>query len=129
MHTALCLPTQIMSSSQRLHISEPLKLGDFDVRNRNVMASLTRNRSVPTTVPNEVNFEYYIQRAKGGCGLIMSEGTLISPQGTEWPNAPGIWSEEHVEAWKKITDGVHEAGALMFCQVSRSSRLSYTFSI
>lgn len=99
------------------NITDPLKLGDLVVRNRNIMASLTRNRSVPTNVPNEANLEYYIQRAKGGCGLIMSEGTLVSQQGTEWPNAPGIWSEEQVGGWKLITDGVHQAGALIFCQV------------
>lgn len=81
------------------------------------MASLTRNRSLPTTVPNDANVEYYTQRAKGGCALIMAEGTLISQQGTEWPHAPGIWSEEHVDGWKKVTDSVHDAGALMFCQV------------
>lgn len=114
----LYLSRRTMSTqSQRPHLSEALKVGDLTLRNRNVMASLTRNRSVPTNVPNEYNFEYYTQRAQGGCALIMSEGTLISQQGTEWPNAPGIWSEEQVAAWKKITDSVHSAGALMFCQV------------
>lgn len=95
------------------------------------MASLTRNRSAipPTTVPNDVNLEYYTQRAKGGAALILTEGTLISRQGTEWPYAPGIWSDEQVLGWKKITDGVHAAGALMFCQVCSvrgSDRVSLT---
>lgn len=88
------------------------------------MASLTRNRNVPTNVPNDVVLEYYVQRAKGGCALILTEGTLISQQGTEWPNAPGIWSEEQVQAWKKVTDAVHDAGALMFCQVGGFLRMS-----
>lgn len=61
--------------------------------------------------------EYYTQRARGGAGLIMSEGTLVSQQGTEWPNAPGIWSDDHVAAWKTVTDSVHAMGSLMFCQV------------
>lgn len=78
------------------HLSSSLQLGDLTLRNRNVMASLTRNRSVPTTVPNDVNKEYYTQRAAGGAGLILAEGTLISQAGTEWPHAPGIWSEDHV---------------------------------
>lgn len=99
------------------HILSPLKLGDLNLRNRVVMASLTRNRSAPDTVPNDYNLEYYTQRAQGGAGLILSEGTLIAPQGTEWPYAPGIWSEDHVSGWKKVTDNVHQAGALMFCQV------------
>lgn len=82
------------------------------------MAAMTRNRNIPTNVPNDVVLEYYVQRAKGGCGLIMTEGTLIVQQGTEWPHAPGIWNEEQIQAWKKITDAVHEAGSHMFCQVS-----------
>lgn len=65
-----------------------------------------------------MNLEYYDQRARGGCGLILTEGTLISQQGTEWPYAPGIWSEDHVVAWRKVTDAVHAAGSLIFCQVS-----------
>lgn len=82
------------------------------------MASLTRNRSTNSpTVPGDANLEYYTQRAKGGAALIMTEGTLVSRQGTEWPYAPGIWSEEQVQGWKKITDSVHAAGSLIFCQV------------
>jgi 2,4-dienoyl-CoA reductase-like NADH-dependent reductase (Old Yellow Enzyme family) len=82
------------------------------------MASLTRNRSIPRTVPNEDNLEYYTQRARGGAGMILSEGTLICHQGTEWPHAAGLWEEEHVEAWKKITDAVHKEGVPIVCQVS-----------
>lgn len=77
-------------------LSSPLQLGDLTLRNRNVMASLTRNRSVPNAVPSDANKEYYTQRASGGAGLILTEGTLISQQGTEWPYAPGIWSDEQV---------------------------------
>jgi 2,4-dienoyl-CoA reductase-like NADH-dependent reductase (Old Yellow Enzyme family) len=62
-------------------LSSPLKLGPTLLRNRNVMSALTRNRSLPCDVPNEVNLEYYTQRAKGGAGLIVTEGTLISRQG------------------------------------------------
>lgn len=114
------LPTRTfttMSAPSMPHLSAPLKIGDLTMRNRNVMASLTRNRSVPDTVPNEYNLEYYAQRAKGGVGLLMSEGTLVSRQGTEWPVAPGIWSEDHVAGWRKVTNSVHQAGALIFCQV------------
>jgi 2,4-dienoyl-CoA reductase-like NADH-dependent reductase (Old Yellow Enzyme family) len=86
------------SSAAKQHLSSPLQLGDLTLRNRNVMASLTRSRSVPTNVPNDFNKEYYTQRAAGGCGLILTEGTLVSQQGTEWPNVPGIWSDEQVDA-------------------------------
>lgn len=59
----------------------PLKVGELTLRNRIVMSALTRSRSVPTSVPNEVNVEYYTQRAKGGAGLIVTEGALILQQG------------------------------------------------
>ncbi|KAJ3551865.1 hypothetical protein NM688_g4462 [Phlebia brevispora] len=104
----------------------PLKVGDLTLRNRVVMASLTRNRSVPDTVPNKYNVEYYTQRAEGGAGLILSEGTLVSPQGSVWPYAPGIWNEEHVAGWRKVTDSVHAAGSLIFCQLWHVGRAAHT---
>ncbi|GJE84576.1 alkene reductase [Phanerochaete sordida] len=112
-------------SSLTSHLSVPLALGDLSMRNRNVMASLTRNRSVPTNVPNDLNLEYYVQRAKGGCGLILSEGALVVQQGSEYPHAPGIWNEEQARAWQKITDAVHEHGALMFCQLWHLGRVAH----
>ena len=60
---------------------EPLNIGPFTLRNRVVMSALTRSRSVPANVPNDLNLEYYIQRARGGAGLITTEGTLICQQG------------------------------------------------
>jgi 2,4-dienoyl-CoA reductase-like NADH-dependent reductase (Old Yellow Enzyme family) len=69
--------------------------------------------------------EYYVQRAKGGAGLIISEGALISQQGTEWENAPGIWNKEQVIAWRKITDAVHAEGGVMFCQLWHVGRLAH----
>lgn len=107
-----------MMVSSTPNLEAPLELGQLMLRNRTAMASLTRNRSVPTNVPNEANELYYEQRAKGGCGLLLGEGTLVYQQGTEWPHAPGIWNMEQVHAWKRVTDRVHEAGGLIFCQVS-----------
>lgn len=82
----------------RPSLSSPLRIGDLLLRNRNVMASLTRNRAVPTNVPGRHIVEHYAQRARGGAGLILAEGTLVVQQGTEWPHAPGIWSDEQAEA-------------------------------
>ncbi|KAG9046172.1 hypothetical protein FS837_004927 [Tulasnella sp. UAMH 9824] len=87
------------------------------------MASLTRNRSVPTTIPNDANFEYYVQRARSA-GLVMTEGTVIVHQGTNWPNAAGIWSMEHARAWKRITDEVHNVGGKIFCQLWHTGRIA-----
>jgi len=106
----------------------PLKLGGggvVELKNRIVMSALTRDRSVPTNVPNKTNLEYYEQRAAGGTGLIVCEGTLISQQGTEWQHAPGIWNEEHVVAWRKITDAVHAHGGKIFCQLWHLGRVSH----
>ncbi|KAF8146650.1 hypothetical protein K438DRAFT_2093035 [Mycena galopus ATCC 62051] len=94
----------------------PLKLGSTTIPNRLGMSALTRNRAT-ATVPNEIMLKYYIQRAKGGAGLIVTEGVLITRQGSEWPEAPGIWEEAQVKGWKKITDAVHEAGSKIYAQV------------
>ncbi len=96
---------------------QPLKLGPLTLKNRIFMSALTRSRSVPTNVPNAINVEYYKQRAQGGAGLIVSEGVLVTQQGTEWQNAPGIWNKEQVDAWKKVTDAVHDAGSVIFAQL------------
>ncbi|KAE9396069.1 FMN-linked oxidoreductase [Gymnopus androsaceus JB14] len=96
---------------------EPLRLGSLTLRNRVFMAALTRNRSVPTNVPNDLNLEYYQQRAKSA-GLIISEAT-------EWPHAPGIWSQDQIAGWKKITDAVHKEGSFIFAQLWHLGRVSH----
>ncbi|EGO00660.1 hypothetical protein SERLA73DRAFT_50406 [Serpula lacrymans var. lacrymans S7.3] len=103
----------------------PLAIGPLTLRNRVIMSALTRSRSAPTNVPNEVNLEHYVQRARGGAGLIVTEGVLIEQQGTEWQNAPGIWSQEQVAAWKKITSAVHAEGGLIFAQLWHLGRISH----
>lgn len=85
------------------------------------MAPLTRARATRDHVPVPIMTDYYRQRA--GAGLIISEATGISPQGLGWPNAPGIWSAEHVEAWKPITRAVHDAGGLIVCQLWHMGRV------
>ncbi|KAJ6606263.1 flavoprotein NADH-dependent oxidoreductase [Mycena vulgaris] len=102
----------------------PLKLGSVTIPNRIGMSALTRNRS-SGNVPNELMKQYYDQRALGGAGLIVSEGTLITRQGTEWPNAPGIWNQAQVEGWKKITDSVHVHGSKIYCQLWHVGRASH----
>lgn len=78
------------------HLLSPLKMGDLVLKNRVILASMTRNRNL---VPQQINVEYYTQRANAG--LLLTEGTLVSQQGTEWPEAPGIYNEEQVAGWKK----------------------------
>jgi 2,4-dienoyl-CoA reductase-like NADH-dependent reductase (Old Yellow Enzyme family) len=71
---------------------EPLIIGPLKLRNRVIMSALTRSRSVPTNVPNDINLEYYVQRARGGAGLITTEGTLICQQGYFSPKDDGCLS-------------------------------------
>ncbi|CAK5282318.1 unnamed protein product [Mycena citricolor] len=102
----------------------PTKLGSVTIPNRIGMSALTRNRS-DHTVPNAIMLEYYVQRAKGGTGFIVTEGTLPSRQGTEWPNAPGIFNQEQIDGWKKIVDAVHAEGSKIYCQLLHLGRISH----
>ncbi|KAB8228873.1 alkene reductase [Aspergillus alliaceus] len=103
------------------HLLEPLKMGDQLLKNRVIMASLTRNRD---NVPREnLHAPYYSERA--GTGLIISEAALICPQGVEWTFMPGIYSLEHVQGWKKVTDAVHAQGGLIFCQLHHVGRVAH----
>ena len=101
---------------------QPLDVGALRLRNRILMAPLTRGRSTqPGSVPNEMMATYYRQRA--GAGLIISEATGISVEGLGWPAAPGVWSEEQVEGWKLTTRAVHEEGGLIVLQLWHMGRL------
>ncbi len=101
---------------------EPLKLGPYTLPNRVFMAPMTRNRA-PQTVPTEMMAVYYGQRA--GAGLIVTEGTQISPQGVGYPATPGIHNEEQVEGWKRVTDAVHDRGGHIFLQLWHVGRISH----
>ncbi|KAJ7451174.1 flavoprotein NADH-dependent oxidoreductase [Mycena latifolia] len=103
----------------------PLKLGSMTLSNRIGMGAMTRNRADMSTVPNELMKEYYLQRAIGGAGLIVNEGTLITRQGTEWPQAPGIWSKEQIAAWKTIVDAVHTTDTKIYCQLWHLGRANH----
>ncbi|MEI2385018.1 alkene reductase [Breoghania sp. JC706] len=102
----------------------PTKVGDIDVANRIVMAPLTRNRARPEDdTPFELHAEYYAQRA--GAGLIVSEGTQISPEGKGYAWTPGIYSDAQVAGWKKVTDAVHARGGKIFAQIWHVGRVSH----
>jgi 2,4-dienoyl-CoA reductase-like NADH-dependent reductase (Old Yellow Enzyme family) len=102
---------------------DPLKIGDLEVPNRIFLAPLTRNRSTgPGRVPNAMMRDYYAQRASAG--LIISEATSVAPAGVGYPQTPGVWSDEQVEGWRKIVQGVHGAGGRMFLQLWHVGRIS-----
>lgn len=103
---------------------EPYKLGSVTLSNRTVMAPLTRNRALAGLVPNPLAVDYYGQRASAG--LLISEATQISQQGQGYQDTPGIYSQEQIAGWRKVTDRVHERGGHIYLQLWHVGRISHT---
>ena len=102
----------------------PLRLGHYQVSNRIVMPPMTRSRaSQPGDVANGLMAEYYAQRASAG--LIISEGTQISPLGKGYAWTPGIYSAEQIAGWRQVTDAVHAQGGLIFAQLWHVGRITH----
>ena len=100
---------------------DPVELGSVNAPNRVLMAPLTRGRATREHVPTARMAIYYAQRASAG--LIISEATGITLEGSGWPYAPGLWSDEQVEAWKPVTTAVHEAGGRIVAQLWHMGRI------
>ena len=113
------LPTTISP-----HLLSPFDLRGLPLRNRVVMAPLTRGRAGTTRVPNDLMLEYYMQRASAG--LIISEATTISEQGIGWVDSPGIYNEEQVAGWATITAALHGRGTPIFLQLWHCGRASHS---
>jgi N-ethylmaleimide reductase len=104
----------------------PVQLGALSLLHRVVMAPLTRSRSVqPNSVPGDLMREYYQQRASNG-GFIITEATNISLTSRGWLGAPGLYTNEQVEGWRKIVAAVHAKGGHFFAQLWHSGRSSHT---
>jgi 2,4-dienoyl-CoA reductase-like NADH-dependent reductase (Old Yellow Enzyme family) len=101
---------------------EPLRMGELVLPNRIIMAPMTRARSGSERVPNALMASYYTQRASAG--LIISEATVVTPQGIGYANTPGIWSEAQVDGWRQITRAVHAAGGRIVLQLWHVGRIS-----
>lgn len=80
----------------------PIRVGNVALKHRVVLAPLTRFRNSKTHTPNDLVVEYYKQRAGNGGGLLITEATFISAMAGGYPGAPGIFSQEQVEGWKKV---------------------------
>jgi len=105
------------------NLFSPVEVGPLLLRNRVVMAPLTRSRAGRGNVPNQLNALYYAQRASAG--LIISEATQISPEGQGYISTPGIYSAEQVEGWKCVTRAVHVAGGHIVLQLWHVGRISH----
>ena len=101
-----------------------LRLGAIQLPNRIVMAPLTRMRAGSANVPTALNAEYYAQRSSAG--LIISEGTAISPQAQGYPNAPGIYTAAQIAGWRAVTDRVHGSGGRIVMQIAHNGRNSHS---
>lgn len=101
---------------------DPVKIGDWHLPNRIIMAPLTRARAGVDRIPNALMAEYYEQRASAG--LILSEATSVIPQGVGYADTPGIWSNDQVEGWKLITKAVHNKGGRILLQLWHVGRMS-----
>lgn len=101
----------------------PFTIGDLELRNRILMAPLTRGRAGRDRVPNDIMVEYYRQRATAG--LIISEATIVSPQGAGWVNSPGIYNGDQVRAWQRVTHAAHDEGGRIFLQLWHMGRASH----
>jgi N-ethylmaleimide reductase len=101
-----------------------VRMGKLELRNRIVMAPLTRMRAANSGhAPTELHAEYYAQRASAG--LIIGECTEISPDAYGWAHTPGLWSAEQVRGWRGVTDAVHKQGSLMYAQLWHTGAMSH----
>jgi N-ethylmaleimide reductase len=118
-------PSNSVSSGSVKTLFSPIRVGPLTLSHRVVMAPLTRLRSkVPGDIPVDLMAEYYAQRASEG-GLIISEGATVSIGGRGYLGAPGIYSEEQVIGWRRVTEAVHAKGGYIFLQLWHVGRVSH----
>jgi N-ethylmaleimide reductase len=107
-----------------IKLFSPTTVGSMTLNNAIVMAPLTRSRALDGLVPGPLTVEYYRQRASAG--LIIAEATQVNAMAQGYINTPGIYTEQQVSAWKKVTDSVHEAGGKMVVQLWHVGRISHS---
>ena len=100
-----------------------ITLGNLNLTNRMVMAPMTRNRAAEGAIPQAMNVEYYRQRASAG--LIITEASQVSAEGVGYPATPGIYNQQQVAGWQKITDAVHKEGGHIYIQLWYCGRISH----
>ena len=106
-----------------MKLCESISIGNIQLSSRIAMAPLTRCRAVNQNTPNEIMEEYYRQRA--GAGLIIAEGTSPSPNGLGYRNIPGLFNQQQLERWKKVTTAVHQQNGRIFLQIMHTGRVGH----
>jgi N-ethylmaleimide reductase len=118
------LTAETMTNTITQPLLTPGHMGNLELPNRIVMAPLTRGRADnPGHVPTDLQAQYYAQRASAG--IIITEDTAISPQGFGWAGSPGLWTDEQVRGWSKVTDAVHNAGGRIISQLWHTGAMSH----
>src|SRR5690606_13993713 len=105
-----------------MKLTTDFKKNDLKLKNHIVMAPMTRSRAIDN-LPNDLMANYYGQRSTAG--LIISEGTAPMPEALGYPRIPGVFSEDQIEAWKKVTSNVHEQGSKIFLQLMHTGRIGH----
>jgi N-ethylmaleimide reductase len=105
----------------------PYISGTLELKNRAVMAPMTRSRATSDNIPVKLMADYYQQRASAG--LIITEGTSPSPNGLGYSSIPGIFNEQQVEGWKLVTNAVHEKGGKIFVQLMHTGRIGHQLNL
>lgn len=113
-----------MTVETSLALLSPFDLQGIPLKNRVIMAPMTRARAGAARLSNPLMAKYYAQRASAG--LLITEATVISTQGNGWENSPGIYTDEQAEAWKQVTDAVHSKGTPIFLQLWHCGRASHS---
>jgi N-ethylmaleimide reductase len=111
----------------RRTLFEPARLGALQLKNRVVMAPMTRSRAIEANTPNMLMAEYYAQRATAG--LIIAEGTSPSPNGVGYARMPGIYTSAHVSGWQQVTTAVHAAGGKIVLQTMHTGRVGHAANL
>ncbi len=109
-----------------LNLFSPINVGSMTLKNRIVMAPMTRSRASHDHVPSELAIEYYSQRASAG--LIITEGTAPSANGEGYPRTPGLYNQAQIDAWGNITDKVHQQGGKIVVQLMHVGRIAHSLN-
>lgn len=115
-----------LENGEKSKLFEPVTIGAWNLKTRTAMAPMTRCFADDQTgVVGEDVAAYYRKRAADGIGLIITEGIVVSPRGKGNPGVPGLYSQEQIEGWKKVTHAVHEEGGTIIAQIWHVGRLSH----
>jgi N-ethylmaleimide reductase len=107
-----------------MDLFSPYHFGSTELKNRVVMASMTRGRTTgPGHIPNQLQVEYYRQRASAG--LVFTEGTWVNKEAVGFINVPGLFTPEQADGWRSVVDAVHEEGGVIFAQLAHSGAISH----